>query len=99
MKQNKKQKTSFALIMFFAFSLVVSAYFISVIINTQLDISAKEKELLNMQTQVLAQEVENEELQRALENDSEEAYIERVAREKLGYFLPDERVYVDMSGN
>ncbi len=99
MKQNKKSKNSFVFIMFLAFALIVSAYFISVIINTQMEISAKENTLLNMQTQVLAQEVENEELQRALDNDSQQAYIERVAREKLGYFLPDERVYVDMSGN
>ena len=27
-----------------------------------------------------------------------DAYIERIARDRLGYVSPDERIYIDMSG-
>ncbi len=34
-----------------------------------------------------------------LQNGSEKDFIERAARDKLGYVYPDEQVFVDISGN
>ncbi len=99
MQERKREKSSIGSIAFFALSLLICVYFLSIIITTQIEINSKEKQLFNVQGQVLSQQIENDELQRALDTDSEEEYIERVAREKLGYSLPDERIYVDMSGN
>ncbi len=99
MQYHNTRKSNAAFFVFCAVALVVGIYFISIIITTQIEIKTKENELINLQNIVLSAQAENEELQRAYENDSEEAYIERVAREKLGYYLPDERIYVDMSGN
>ena len=73
-------------------------YLAGALITTQVEIVAKRQQLENITQQVNAQTAENMELQRTLESDDENAYIERVAREKLGYALPDERVFVDMSG-
>ncbi len=39
-----------------------------------------------------------EELQNLLENGTESDFIERVARERLGYVYSDEEVYTDISG-
>lgn len=34
-----------------------------------------------------------------LENGTEKDFIERAARDKLGYVYPDEQVFIDISGN
>lgn len=78
--------------------LAIVAYLAVTMITTQVEIVAKRQQLDNVTAQVTAQQAQNDELQRALETDNEDAYIERVAREKLGYALPGERVYVDVSG-
>ena len=44
-------------------------------------------------------EAANTELQRTLDSGDEAAYMERIARDKLGYVLPGEHIYVDMSGD
>ena len=41
----------------------------------------------------------NEEIEEILSREDDSEYIERVAREKLGYAYPDERVYIDISGS
>ena len=53
----------------------------------------------NLTQQVAAQEAANTELQRTLDSGDEAAYMERIARDKLGYVLPGEHIYVDMSGD
>ena len=39
----------------------------------------------------------NSELQKTKENVNSTEYIEEVAREKLDMYLPNERVYIDIS--
>ena len=68
------------------------------LISVQMEIIAKRQQLENVDQQVLTQQAENEELQRTLDTDDEAAYMERLARTKLGYALPNERVFIDMSG-
>ena len=63
-----------------------------------MDIVSKRQQLENLTQQVQAQQAENQELQRIVEAGDEAAYMERMAREKLRYVRPDERVYIDMSG-
>ena len=48
-------------------------------------------------TQLKIKERENERLQKVADGGSQEDYIERVAREKLGYVMPDEKVYYDIT--
>ena len=68
------------------------------LVGVQMDIVSKTQQLDDLNRQVAAQQAENQELQRTLDVDDEAAYMERVAREKLGYARPDERLYVDMTG-
>ena len=44
-------------------------------------------------------ELKVEELSNLLENGNDQDFIERAAREKLGYVYPDEHKYIDISGN
>ena len=62
-------------------------------------ICACRQQLENLTQQVAAQEAANTELQRTLDSGDEAAYMERIARDKLGYVLPGEHIYVDMSGD
>ena len=58
--------------------------------------SAKQQELLSVQSQLNNQLTENAELSNTLEQ-GDDAIIERYAREQ-GYAKPNERVFVDISG-
>ena len=73
-------------------------YLVVSLVYVQIDIVSKRQQLDNLTQQVAVQQAQNQELQRTLDVDDETAYMERVAREKLGYAKPDERLYVDMSG-
>ncbi len=78
--------------------LSIIVYFSFVLVMTQISINNKEKELAAVNEKVNAQITENAELAQIVENDDEAAYMERIARDKLGYALPGERFFVDMSG-
>lgn len=55
---------------------------------------AKEKEIYTEEKE-LAQEEQNE-LNEMKENIDSDEYIEQIAREKLGMYYPNERVYIDI---
>ncbi len=76
----------------FAISIVVS------LVSRQVDIINKKQQLSEVSQQVKQLEQKNRELQGILDMEEDEAYYERMAREKLGLIYPDERVYIDMSG-
>lgn len=63
----------------------------------EVELSAKKEELANVQAQVIAQIADNEELSLLMQS-TEIEIVERVAREEYDYALPNERVFVDMSG-
>ena len=95
-KQKKKKFSAWAI----RLGLVCVCVYLGVyLISVQMEIIAKRQQLDNVNQQVSAQQAENEELQRTLDTDDEAAYMERLARTKLGYALPNERVFIDMSGN
>ena len=62
-------------------------------------IMEKKQELQYIKNQCEEQTLQNQELENVLSTGSELDHIERIAREKLGYAYPDERVYVDTSGS
>ena len=63
-----------------------------------MDIAAKQKELQDLENQLEQQRQQNDELERVLESGSDQEIIERVARDKLGYAKPNERVFIDVTG-
>lgn len=75
---------------------VLCGYLVWNLILCQVTISTKQQELAAVQAQVETQNALNAELSRDLA-DGEDAIIERSAREQ-GYALPNERIFVDISG-
>ena len=63
------------------------------------DIKQKHQETIQLQNQIVDTETINQELQELIDNGADADYIIKIAREKLGLVFPDERVYVDISGN
>lgn len=93
-KKRKPQKHSFILTLAL---LLAVGYFVISFISAQLEIREKEKQAAEVRAQVEQQQAENERLQAVVDGGDEKQYIERVAREKLGYVMPDEKVYYDIT--
>lgn len=79
--------------------ILLCCYFIYSIIVVRVNISREQQALDGLTKQVADQKLENEELERVVYNDGEKDYIERIAREKLGYAAIDEQIYIDLSGS
>ena len=78
-------------------AILLCVYFIYSVISIQIEISNERLKLERVEQQIYEQQLENDELTRALESGGESEYIERIAREKLGYAAADERVFVDIA--
>ncbi len=94
MKKEKKNSRSFFLTLAV---IAVMGYFVISLISLQIEIRDKTKEVEEAKTQYEEIQLENEELESFLADGDESAYIERIARDVLGYVLPGERVYYDIS--
>ncbi len=93
-KKQRKQKHSFILSLAL---LLAAGYFVISFVSTRLEIRDKEKEAAAVRAQYEAQLLENERLKSVVDGGDESEYMERVAREKLGYVMPDEKVYYDIT--
>ena len=96
----KKQKRAPLLPRFFlrAGLVLIGGYLVAGLVFNQVDIAAKQKELQDLENQLEQQRQQNDELERVLESGSDTEIIERVARDKLGYAKPNERVFIDVTG-
>lgn len=94
MKKEKRNSRSFFLTLAV---IAVMGYFVISLISLQIEIRDKSQEVEDAKAQYEEIQLENEELESFLEDGDESAYIERIARDILGYVLPGERVYYDIS--
>ncbi|MDY3989929.1 MAG: septum formation initiator family protein [Massilioclostridium sp.] len=94
LKKKKRQKNIIFKIALIVFAVAVSTELISL----QVSIASKKRENETMEQKVAQQMKENEELQALIDGGMDPAYAERIAREKLGYVAPNERVFVDVNG-
>lgn len=67
-------------------------------INGQLMVNRMQREAEAAQQQVQQQQESNEELRNLLATGDEDAYVERIARDRLGYAKPGERIFIDITG-
>ena len=67
-------------------------------ISNQVTISSKRAELDTLNEQIDQQKTENEEMQRILSGNSDQI-TEWVARDSYNYAAPNERIFVDVTGN
>lgn len=75
---------------------IVAAYVISILISQQKMLNSYNSEIKNYETQIAKEQETKESLTEIKENVNSPEYIEQVAREKLGMYLPNERVYIDI---
>lgn len=75
---------------------IAFAYVISILISQQKMLNSYNSEIKNYETQIAKEEETRESLTEIKENINSPEYIEQVAREKLGMYLPNERVYIDI---
>ena len=75
--------------------LLLVIYFSYTIINTQLSILREKRMYDEINRKIEEQLLLRDDLNRHLSNGDDAEYIERIAREKLGYAAPDEQVFVD----
>lgn len=94
-KEKKSSKSRLLRIAVFLFVIYI-AYSI---VMQQLEIQQRKSALEDIQLQCQEQEEANQEMERLLAMSTDKDYIERIAREKLGYAYPDEKVYIDSSKN
>ena len=95
-KKRKKStvlRTVFRLFFFLLLLSMLAAY-----ISNQVSISSKRTELDTLNEQIDQQKTENEEMQRILSGDSDQI-TEWVARDSYNYAAPNERIFVDVTGN
>ena len=79
------------------FVAIFAVYAAFTLVSLQIQISAKREEQAALQAQIEEQSLRNAEIEALLNSEDNDEYIARIARDKLGYVSPGERVFVDIS--
>ncbi len=79
------------------FVTVFAVYAAFTLVSLQIQIGAKREEQQALQKQIEEQGLRNAEIEALLNSEENDEYIARIARDKLGYISPGERVFVDIS--
>lgn len=95
-KRNKKLQIGRG-IMRLLFVLVLFSM-LAAYISNQVAISSRKAELETLNEQIAQQKSANEEMERILSEDADKV-TEWVARDSYNYAAPNERIFVDVSGN
>ena len=90
--QNLKKKINIRSVVF----LLAIVYLTINLISAQFELMTKKQERASIQSRKERLQLEVADTQSLLEEDRDEVYIERVARERLGYANPGEKVYIDI---
>lgn len=80
------------------FLLLFAIYTIFNLINLRSKIAAKQDEINEINNRIYEQQVTNQQLREAAGTELTEREIADIARRKLGYALPGERVFIDITG-
>ena len=94
MSAAQKKKKTYSTILTVAFAALV-CYFVIALIGLQSDIKEQKEQIADINAQADVQSADNRELNNLLNDSDLDSYVERIAREELGYVFPNERVYYD----
>lgn len=97
-KSPKIKKKRYILLYVAIFGFVV--YAVITLVNQHIEISDKKQQLEDLQSQIVVQEIKNDNIEEVKNYSDEELanYIEQIAREDLDYIKDGERVFVNISG-
>ena len=96
--RKKRRKNPFLRTIFRLIFLLLLLSMLAAYISNQVAISSKKAELQTLNEQIEQQETRNEELKRILSGDAD-GVTEWVARDSYNYAAPNERIFVDVTGN
>ena len=96
--RKKRRKNPFLRTIFRLIFLLLLLSMLAAYISNQVAISSKKEELQTLNEQIEQQETRNEELKRILSGDADDV-TEWVARDSYNYAAPNERIFVDVTGN
>ncbi|MCQ2514198.1 MAG: septum formation initiator family protein [Ruminococcus sp.] len=98
-KPKRKSKTKYALLYVAIIGFV--CYAVITIVNQNVKIAEKRSELQQLQQQVNVVEIQSQYLEKVqnYEGDELEDYIEKIAKEKLGYISEGERIFINVAGD
>lgn len=91
----KKKKSSFIIKVLLG---VFMVYLIFNLVTIQFDIREKQKELDALEAEIQSVTLKNQQLTESLKAELTDEEIADIAREKLGFSLPGERIFVDITG-
>lgn len=94
MSAAQKKKKTYSTILTVAFAALV-CYFVIALIGLQSEIREQKEQIADINAQADIQSADNRELNNLLNDSDLDSYVERIAREELGYVFPNERVYYD----
>ena len=77
--------------------IIVLIYFAYAVISQQQTLNTYQKEATAYKNQIIEAQEETENLKNIKNNINSTEYIENAAREKLDMYLPNERVYIDIT--
>ena len=90
--KNRKKGKLYKKILILAFII----YFVYTLIMQQKTLNSYAKEQAKYNEDIEVAEDEQNKLQEMKSNINSDEYIEQIAREKLGMYYPNERVYIDI---
>lgn len=76
--------------------IVIACYVVSVFVSQQQTLNTYKQEIKKCEDQIADAKETKASLQEMKENVNSPEYIEQIAREKLGMYLPNEKVYIDI---
>lgn len=92
-----KKKISSKKKIYVIFLIAFVIYAISIFINQQIKLNSYSKQKTYLESELQNKKEKQQELKGMQENVNSPEYIEEIARDKLDMYLPNERVYIDMS--
>lgn len=96
MAEKKQRKFSYIL----AFCVTAFCLYLAVsMVSLAKDIKATKEEISAVNTANEELAAENESLRKSMESGNIDKYVERIARDEMGFVKPGERVYYDVSSN
>lgn len=96
-RRKRKKKSALQPLFQLGFILLLISL-LSAYVSNQVTLSSKRAELETLNEQIVQQKDQNEELQRILSGDTDQI-MEWVARDSYDYAAPNERIFVDVTGN
>ena len=96
-RRKRRKNTVWKVVLRLFFVLLLLSMLVAYISN-QVTISSKHAELDTLNEQIAQQKTENEEMQRILSVNADQI-TEWVARDSYNYAAPNERIFVDVTGN